>query len=946
MGTNQVAEGPLIKRVPGGFAEFRAKESGLPPARLNKSGGEWWGKLVGPADTTGANVDDPIVVDPPKPPVESADPNFIQPDPNTDIINWDFYNRDYEPMERYEMPKVDFNVNTNFELPEGHGWGTPDATLPYSGGLGRDDDFRFYDPKWTPDKFIGPKLPLGTQEQELGEPIVIRPKGTKREPKLGLGGEKPFRFYDSKWNPNTFSNRVKGITSDVIGGISSLSDAIVGKTQFDQYPRPPKELEVGRLAKKIKDLIKGRGEESFLLYETQGVPSAGDRTPFGPDVLDTIKNLGKFIQNEHNIKTQEYGKAQVIAIINWANLINKYGTPAAVPAVALTLAKDIMAGVNNAFADHPEFRGNPVQDLVHGTTWVLGQTLEKTYNETLGKIIGKIDSDKIKESLSKLNIIEASKMPPVKTGLKITYTPPKDTRLSPRGGEPQMPVPNVSLPGRVNPREHDRGPVRGDESEPFIPTTIGQETSPIMGQEPQGQTKGAIETFGGKSPEQIQPQIIDAKTIVPTSPVGNAGTEPLPTGDRLDIDSKPEISQGDPLGGGVTGRVTGELAYEMTDEEARNAGLLPEERDEWDGIIDAETMLKIRQQVGLERRQNYFKENGQFEDDATNEAFTKGPYNWLEHGEGKYTGKVDTNLHADNQNIAAIEDTIGRLNALYDDKYRAIQFSNEYGGWDQTLDQKIAQNEALREVDRDRANAIRPYQQQIEDIKIDNLTGEGEKEYTTESAVGIFLNNPTVTAGEAVEIARKQAGDAEQGIYDATREDTDLKAVNFWNEITGEMFGKTGELRQQIADLTAKSRAAKREQDRVAFEKSREIAQGISDRSDKLMAENKAAAEKFTKEMRDFYEKLAEKEPLLAAGGAADLAKLGVSGKMVYKGDDGGIVQVKNKDGKVTSFAYVSPEAKKVIDDELDGWIRDDHEILKPRNAIEIDIYDPASGGP
>ena len=78
MGATQVAEGPLIKHVPGGFAEWRAKESGLPPARLHSSEGEWWGKLVGPTDATDP---DPIKVDPPDPivkPNDSTDelPNF------------------------------------------------------------------------------------------------------------------------------------------------------------------------------------------------------------------------------------------------------------------------------------------------------------------------------------------------------------------------------------------------------------------------------------------------------------------------------------------------------------------------------------------------------------------------------------------------------------------------------------------------------------------------------------------------------------------------------------------------------------------------------------------------------------------------------------------------------------------------------------------------------
>ena len=60
MATNsQVAEGPLIKHIPGGYAEFLQKESGLPPARLVTDEGEWWAKLVH-KPTLDTPVDPPI----------------------------------------------------------------------------------------------------------------------------------------------------------------------------------------------------------------------------------------------------------------------------------------------------------------------------------------------------------------------------------------------------------------------------------------------------------------------------------------------------------------------------------------------------------------------------------------------------------------------------------------------------------------------------------------------------------------------------------------------------------------------------------------------------------------------------------------------------------------------------------------------------------------------
>ena len=96
--------------------------------------------------------------------------------------------------------------------------------------------------------------------------------------------------------------------------------------------------------------------------------------------------------------------------------------------------------------------------------------------------------------------------------------------------------------------------------------------------------------------------------------------------------------------------------------------------------------------------------------------------------------------------------------------------------------------------------------------------------------------------------------------------------------------------------------------------------------------------------MRDFYEKLAEKEPLLGAKGSADLAKLGVTGKILYGGDDGGLVQVKNKDGKVVSFAYVDPDTKVAIDQKMEGWVSESElkQYIESKNVL---VPDPSTVG-
>jgi hypothetical protein len=926
MGETQVAEGPLIKHVPGGYAEWRAKESGLPPARLRTSEGEWWGKLVGPTDTldVDAGIGGGDVGGGDGGGIVSPDPNFIQPEP----IEPDYTEPEVD-LGGLKTDRTPTDWSTDFEIPKGYGWGTPDATLPYGGGLDagditgrtpRERDFRFYDyPGMTDPPMIGPQLPTKLDDRTLGtrfqDPIVIRhPRPLTGETiqnitgKPSLGDEKPFKFYDSKWNPDSFSNRVKGITTDVLRGVESMSDAILGETQYDQYPRPPKEKELGRLLGKWKDLMEGKGEEGLLLWETQGVPSSlGDRTPFGPDYIDTLKNLDKIIKNEHNIKTQEYGQLQVIAIMNMAKLISMYGPIGAVPATVLTLAKDIMSGFKNAFADHPEFRGNPVQDLVHGTTWILGQTLEKTYNATLRKLVDKVDGEKLKEKLSKLNIIEYMKTPDVPTGVKITYTPPKTTRLSGRGGEPQMPtpiIPPIIPPPRPTEVFEDAEIMR----EKKFPTGQPTATSPTQGQP-------IIDDR-----EEFKGQPITGKVRGET--VGY-DVDPRDSQDYRDA-IPPQIREKQPLegdpGGGITGQVTGEPVREITGEEAQGTG----------GVIDAETMLKIRQQVGLERRQTQFKETGKFKNDAVNEAFTKGAYNWLEHGADNYTGEVDTDHLSNASANADIDKAIGDLNYHYDQLAEEISWSAAYDNYSDRQD-------ALADVERDRQSAIAGYESQRSNIQDSQAQGEGLVEFTTQSAVGIYLNNPGISPEEAVDQAYNQAQNARVGIIEDTREDSALKSSDFWQDINKQITGQISNIGQKTRDAESASNTAEAEQREDDFEAQQAATQAIKDKSDKQLAQNQADAKAFTEEMKAYYEKLAETEPLLGAKGSADLAKLGVTGKIVYSGKDGGIVLVKDKDGKVVSYAYVDPTDKKLIDETMDGWISEDDDYLKGKPTVVMD---------
>ena len=984
MATNsQVAEGPLIKHIPGGYAEFRQRESGLPPARLVTDEGEWWAKLVHkptldtPADPP---IDPPVDVKPDDPinGKPSPDPEFDW-DSLTDTrdINWDYYdNKKFEPYE-WKTDYTPTEWNTDFKIPEGYGWGTSDTVLPYTGGLGGDSGFRFYEhPGMTDPPMVGPQLPpKGYQDPKFGEPIVIRPRGVEedkgnigRKPKLG--GEKPFRFYDPKWNPNSFSNRVKGITTDVAGGVVSMSDAILGKTQFDQYPRPQKEKELGRLLKKWKDLVTGKGEEGLLLWETQGVPSSlGDRTPFGLDAFDTLKNLDKIIKNEHNIKTQEYGQLQVIAIMNMAKLIAMYGPIGAVPATVSTLAKDIMSGFKNAFADHPEFRGNPVQDLVHGTTWVLGQTLEKTYNATLAKIVGKIDGEKLKEQLSKLNIIEGMKAPAAITGAKITYTPTRPKHLS--IGEPQMPVPDDPWYVRPNPRQHDRGQERGDPGKPYVPPPpVGQTTSPVVVQAPQGELQGEqqTETYGGTSPtQQRDPEQLDTKTITGGpmgQPVGRIETDQLT---QEQLDAGPQISQkitppeaaeiadqiigeapeGDtPFKIGTpkppTGRTSTKEEVDQWLEESGHKGHVTEDDTTTSTKLtelDAETTERLFRQAERESQQEYFKEHGRFNDDAINEAFSKGPVNWLEQGTNEFRTEVDTDETGDHIRIGKLEDSISELESYYQQLENDIRWSNQYQNFDgtQTLEQQIAQNDAIRENDWNRDEALRGLYEQLSQIQDDNAAGAGVKETKgTPSAIQIWYANPDMEAEEAAAEAMRYA-------QDARTELTEQNSDEMWNKLQNFSHNLNETVRNQIFNIQAKqieveqasnqAGAANREQ---ANEERQAERQAQKEAFDKQQAEMDATGEAIMKGVKDYYKKLEGKEPLMAAAGQAHLAT-----KILYKGKDGGVVAVKDANGKTVGLAYVHPEEKKLIDEKFGGAIS--AEGFEPKSSGPVVVQDPST---
>ena len=898
-------------------------------------------------------------------------------------INWNFNfdESDWVPRGYYEDDPL-----------EGSGWGVPmDDPSTLEQWLG----FRYVDPgfhpAWTqpmpkdyPQVEGQPYSQPGTgREDKLYEdPIVIRFPGDTgglpiqniKDPSSFDRG-KPWSPYAPSTPSKTFDASKKLVT-DVVGGIESMSDAIFGKTQYDQYPRPEKEKEVARLYGKAKDLVRGWSDEMFTLWEQQGVPSSlGSRTPFGPDYIENAKNLVKIIKNEEEIKTQDYGKVQYLALLNLVKMVSTYGPMGAIPATFVTLSKDIMSGLKNAFADHPEFRGNPVQDVIHGTTWVLGQTLKKTYNETLGRLVDKIDSDKLKETLSKLKITDYMKPAKGLGDMVITYDPDKSKHLDPTGstvsetGDPlvseivdttvgagvdtgeivdpttgERPKPT----GEEEPLDEDvdyRDEFKGEVTERSLLDVAGDIAGDIVGGKLEGEVETGIGTGRGEDKlRELERELEPEKDEARHKEQKEREREER---EREGVDtgySEYRSPSGDPgmlkvefPDGHILSTESGQLAKDWIENkgaklvkweteaeiEAKRAATRSTEK----GEIPAETLLKIQQQIELERRQDYFKENQRFESDAVNEAFSKGTYNWLEHGAGDFTGKVDTKYWSDIDANDIIDKEILNLESEYDNLAQEIRWSAVYD------DDEPGRNAALDKVRNDKWNAV----EALENQRPLN-TGEGDVEYTTPSAIGIYLNNLDMSPEEAVGQAYNLSQNARTGIITDTQGDSTIDSHNFWADITNQVNSQIFDIANQQRSAESANSAAKREQAKAASEASKAVIQGIQDRSDKRWAESQAAAKALTDELTAYFKKLSKTEPLLGASGEATVARLDVPAKIAYRGTDGGIVQIKDSDGKVVGLGYVDPKAKTAIDDHMDGWVSESQfEEYKNRNVVALD---------
>ena len=231
----KVAEGPLIKYNPGGFAQFRAETTGLPPARAQFGNEEFWGQLVTPTTTKLDTV--------PKDPTGPTDLDGTglsndqidaivkeSDDANKELEDW--YRRsssdDLVDFDKYRLDIPDPKIN----------WDTSD--IGYTGyDYRKDPDFltgdlisadRNFTPYTTPVTDPAPLTPRTPQPKQDRPRISITPKGipkpdlppAKATPKNTTGIFKP-----------TLGDKAAQTLQDIFSATEKPARILFGKTRYD-----------------------------------------------------------------------------------------------------------------------------------------------------------------------------------------------------------------------------------------------------------------------------------------------------------------------------------------------------------------------------------------------------------------------------------------------------------------------------------------------------------------------------------------------------------------------------------------------------------------------------------------------------------------------------------------------------------------------------------------
>jgi len=207
------------------------------------------------------------------------------------------------------------------------------------------------------------------------------------------------------------------IFEDLISGIEKST----GPTRFAEGQQYGEKGSLVRTLGTFYDWLRGWSDENFKMWEDKGIPSElSGRNPFGPDYANALKNIKDILKNPSNIKTQEYGDLQIPGLLYAAGLISQYGSQAGIPLAALNLSNDIMSSVNNIFAEHPEMAGNPIQDAVHMAFWVPGKVAKEAWNNTLGKVLPKIQDSTIADKFKNATLGELRNPPKPQPNVRVS----------------------------------------------------------------------------------------------------------------------------------------------------------------------------------------------------------------------------------------------------------------------------------------------------------------------------------------------------------------------------------------------------------------------------------------------------------------------------------------------------------------------------------------------
>lgn len=730
-----LAEGPLIKYTPGGTAAGRVLDTGLPPARAQLGGGEFWGQLVQPGKftlddtggTTGGSGGGPIVDDP----IVDDTEGLVEEDEQF----WKDQNKFHDDM-AYEYKPIDWEFNQDLLqdvesylgkkfYPEtsdhAYGWGLPvrveEGPLTEADTIAREKAFRFYDYPGVRDTSILPK------EVGLGKEWLYQYPGWSKT--ISFGGDLPttgeilfpklnewltsnqgktvedyqkakdFHFYKHKYYNENNKSAIKAITG-VFTEAQKFIEAAVGIRTPDLKPLQKKYAKnpIYRTSKSIEETMQGVSDAQIYLWQTKGIAAdPSGKQPFGPSV--TPENLQKLLQNagtslansvriiqgkDEEVKAlkkldpQKYGELQVLAIMNAAALVNAYGPYGLLPQGIVTVGQDFISAINGSIANRPELAGNPVQDILHSTMWIGGKAVQLTFNNTLGAIFPKT---KIK---NKPSIIASAQK-----NLKMNW--------GEQLGSPELTTRKTGITLTYDPNRKKpvvEGPKREFKNLSPLdpPTTFIQPGKPIAddefqyveGRDDKRDDKRRIETGGGgpitRVPSDNVPIPSDPRDVGVNR--GQGQLIPEYKGDPIPQRGKDEE-------GVVTGTferpITGTpVEYTepdtVTPSDPRDPGYEDDKGQEYIQIaeLDEDTLKRLTDLVVIEDRTNQIKE-GTF-DDATREAFTKSAINWLDHGLNPYPIQNDEPLKFHLDELANLEAARDAIRDEYRMQIQGVDFNN------------------------------------------------------------------------------------------------------------------------------------------------------------------------------------------------------------------------------------------------------------------------------